>query len=783
MADEQPATNSDASFLSSPLQHQGNGAPLAPRRGALSRLAARLPGWRQQSPRLPVRLGIAAVLIALVVAIVLVTLHPWANSSASDASPATIDRAALLHDSRNPVYRTPTGALPTGQSVRLRLRAAAGNASAVALHLRGVNDDATHEQVLPATRVAFAGDAHYDYWQVILPPQATPQVLVYKWLVTSVDHSQHVWYEDHYNAVAQGCDTLGGPGITYREHDADCGYHLSVYAADFAAPEWVKHAVIYQIFVDRFYNGSSANDSLNQPFRYDSVGCMSPFGSPAPGGVYMHTRWSEEPVTPPQGCDFFGGDLQGVIAKLDYLHGLGVNTLYLNPIFMADSNHKYDTTDYLMIDPHFGNLAVWQQLVQKAHNLGMHLILDGVFNHTSSDSIYFDRYHTWQSAGADEVQTSRYEDWYQFTSWPDYTGWFGYDTLPQLTEKPSVRNFIFAGDTAFAQDANDQALRQQYGEAPLAVTGNHNAVATYWLGQGADGWRLDAADQKSSDWWRSFRAAIKAMDPQALLIGEYWGDASQYVLGDQQDGTMNYRFRNAVLGFFAKGGIDPDMGHDSGVPYNAAQFDAHLQTVLESYPPAAVAASMNLLDSHDTARILWELGATPDATPQQVAQAKQTLRLIVQFQMTWPGAPTIYYGDEAGQTQTTYGHTKIDPGDRRTFPWDTQDTDLESWYRQWIAVRTAHPVLQTGAETTLLADNPNHVFAYQRQESDALALVILNADAPNKPHNVTVRLADTVRDGTVLVDAASNERVTVRAHSVSLTVAGDSGRVLLSAAS
>jgi glycosidase len=483
---------------------------------------------------------------------------------------------------------------------------------------------------------------------------------------------------------------------------------------------------------------------------------------------------------PPQSCDFFGGDLQGIIAKLDYLRQLGVNTLYLTPIFMADSNHKYDTTDYTMIDPHFGSLAVWRELVQQAHAQGMHIILDGVFNHTSSDSIYFDRYHTWQTAGADETQSSRYADWYQFTTWPNYNGWFGVDSLPQLAEQQDVANFIFAGDQSFAQDANDAAIRQQYGEAPLTVPVGANAVATYWLAQGADGWRLDSPESKSDAWWEAFRTAVKSYDPDAVLIGEHWGDASQWLLGTQDDGTMNYRFRTAVLGFFANGGIDPDPGHDTQVAFTASEFDAHLQAVLEEYPLPAVYASMNLIDSHDVGRILWELGDTTGVTLDQIALAKQTLRLIVQFQMTWIGAPTIYSGDEAGQTQTTYLDTKVDPGNRRTFPWDHQDTALEDWYRQWIGIRQANPVLQTGAETTLLTDDAHRIFAFERHQGSAIALVVLNADAPANAHTVTLAVP-TVPNGTRFVDAATHEQVTVSGGKIALQVGGESGRVLLSA--
>jgi cyclomaltodextrinase / maltogenic alpha-amylase / neopullulanase len=722
------------------------------------------------------------VVVAGIVAILIVALLAAASASwfgpRRQAPGGPIVAAALLHDSRDPFYRSPGGAAPTGHAVTLRLRTAAGNVPQVKLRvfdasaLNGHGDVFWYSAKLTSTR------GTYDYWEVTLPAYRTPRVLTYKWLIGTGAHI--AWYEDHYDRVHGNCDPVGGVGQVYMTGLAEpnCGYTLNVYAAGFTVPDWVKHAVIYQIFVDRFYDGSTANDALVQPNRYGGR-CDGPDGKPTATGYYLHANWDEEPLTPAENCDFFGGDLQGVIAKLDYLHGLGVNALYLTPIFMADSNHKYDTTDYTMIDPHFGNLQVWQQLVQKAHALGMHLILDGVFNHTSSDSVYFDRYHTWNSAGADETQASRYADWYQFTTWPGYNGWFGVDSLPQLTEQQDVRNFVFAGDPSFVQDANDAAIRQQYGEQPLAVNGLDNSVAKYWLAQGADGWRLDSAESKSDDWWQAFRTAVKSYDPEALVVGEHWGDASQWLLGNQEDGTMNYRFRSAVLGFFDHGGIDQDQGHDSQIAYTASQFDAHLQAVLEEYPLPAVYASMNLVDSHDTGRILWELGDTPGATPDQVALAKQKLRLIALFQMTWIGAPTIYYGDEAGQTQTL--KTNVDPSNRRTFPWDNQDLALENWYRTWIGVRHAHPALESGGEKTLLADDANSLFAFERRQGNDLAVVVLNNDGTSTTHTATLALPD-VPNGMRLTDAATGEQLTVSGGKVMVPVGGESGRVLLSSA-
>ncbi|HEU5347148.1 MAG TPA: glycoside hydrolase family 13 protein [Ktedonobacterales bacterium] len=718
------------------------------------------------------------ILLGAMVAVVIAALALGYAASAHLIGPrpaptGPINQRALLHDSHNPLYRSPTGAVKTGVAIVLRLRTAVNNVAQVKLRVWDALAQGRHGTVVWYTARQVRTSGAYAFWQVTIPAQPDPHLFAYKWQLVSGSHV--VWYEDHYNRALGSCDQIGGVGQVFEGlGDPDCSYELTVYKSNFTVPNWITHAVIYQIFVDRFYDGSPANDSLLQPNRYLGS-CDGPDGGPTATGYYVHTSWNDEPLQPPQNCDFYGGDLQGIIARLDYLHGLGVNALYLNPIFLADSNHKYDTADYTLIDPHFGNLRVWQQLVEKARSLGMHIILDGVFNHTSSDSIYFDRYNVWRTNGAYQSQSSPYADWYQFTGWPSYNGWFGVDALPQLTEQQGVRNFLFAGDANFVRDANDAAIRARYGEQPLTVSSGANSVAKYWLAQGASGWRLDAPESKSDDWWQAFRTAIKSYDPDAVLIGEHWGDASQWLLGDQDDGTMNYRFRSAVLSFFADGGIDTAPGHDPQFSFTASQFMAHLQSVLDEYPRPAVYASMNLLDSHDVGRILWELGGGAGATPSQVALAKQKLRLIVLLQMTWIGAPTIYYGDEAGQTQSDL---KVDPADRRTFPWGHQDTALEDWYRTWIGIRMANPVLQTGDETTLLADDAARVVAYQRRDAGHMAVVVLNADAPGKTHSVTVTVPG-VPDGTRFTDAATHAQITSVHGQVTLSVDGMSGRVLL----
>jgi glycosidase len=422
--------------------------------------------------------------------------------------------------------------------------------------------------------------------------------------------------------------------------------------------------VIYQIFPDRFSNGDTANDTAVMDPQYDDVHPV------------IHQSWNEAPLG---GSDFFGGDLQGIVDKLPYLKDLGVNTLYLNPIFLAPSNHKYDTSDYFRIDPHFGTAETLQHLLRAAHDAGMRIVLDGVFNHTGSDSVYFNRYGHFPDAGAFQSRQSPYFPWYAFQSWPStYLSFDGYDSLPQLQENDPVKDFIFR---------------------------TPDSVAQHWLGMGADGWRLDAAQLKSDRWWQEFRTAIKARFPDDILIAEETAgpiDPTPFIMGDQFDGIMNYNFRDTLVSFFTQG-----RGGNGGS--TATSLVNNLMALVQDYPRPAILSSMNLVDSHDTERILTDLLGD-----------KRELKLVAGLQMTWLGAPTIYYGDEAGQTGGT------DPDDRRTFPWDHQDTDLEAYYRKLIGIRNANPALQDGGALPLLVDNAHRVVAFLRSDQKQRVVVILN---------------------------------------------------------
>jgi glycosidase len=510
----------------------------------------------------------------------------------------------------------------------------------------------------------------------------------------------------------------------------------------------MKDAVVYQIFPDRFYNGDPKNDAQpSDPTVYENPVLVKSWDDLPEGycRAYQGAPCDEDPL----GRDFFGGDLQGVKEKLDYLQSLGVTAIYFNPIFKAPSNHLYDTSDYFRIDPYFGSKGTYQSLVNLARERGIRVILDGVFNHTSSDSIYFDKYSRYPKDGAYESQDSRYYDWYTFFDWPDdYNSWWGFDTLPVLTEIQEVRDFVYGFD---------------------------RSVARWWIGEGASGWRLDVAPDKSHDFWQEFRPRVKSVDPDAVILGEIWDDASPWILGNEFDSTMNYRFRRALLGFLNGDTNDPNQGFIQGL--NPDQFNSVLQSVKEDYPPPAFEAAMNLVGTHDTQRILWAL--TPGARNREerefdaanLAEGKAKLKLLAIAQMTLPGAPTIYYGDEVGLTGDT------DPDDRRPFPWGYEDVDLLGHYKALIGLRHEHSFLRTGSFDRLYTHNDDGTYAYGRKDASGAAVVAVNRDTA--AHDLTIDLSGYIPEGTVLTDGLNGGSYTVTDGQITVNVAGRWGAVLV----
>jgi cyclomaltodextrinase / maltogenic alpha-amylase / neopullulanase len=406
-------------------------------------------------------------------------------------------------------------------------------------------------------------------------------------------------------------------------------------------PAWVKDAIFYQIFPERFANGDSTND---------------------PPGT---EPWGGEPTTK----NFFGGDLQGIIDHLNYISSLGVNAIYLNPIFEATSSHKYNTTDYLKIDPHFGNESTFKQLVDSCHARGIRIILDGVFNHTGTD---FFAFADVKRLGAN----SKYVSWYNIYSFPiaqpnkpNYESWWGHGSLPKLmTHNPEVQDYLFR-------------------------------VTRHWMELGIDGWRLDVPNEVPHSFWIPWRTLVKSINPEAYIVGEIWDDATPWLQGDQFDAVMNYRFRDACLNFFVT------------QKTTATQFDSALARQRADYPAGVNYVLQNLLGSHDTERFLTLCNGD-----------SRIMKLALLFQLTYIGAPMIYYGDEVGMKGGK------DPACRGTMIWDkkNQDKGMLDFVTQVIKLRKDHEVLRHGTYATLSASDTSGTYEFARRFGDGEAYIALN---------------------------------------------------------
>jgi len=517
-------------------------------------------------------------------------------------------------------------------------------------------------------------------------------------------------------------------------------YRQTVYSTDFKVPDWAQDIVYYYVFPERFRNGDKAND-------------------PRPGGgrpqdryqdrdVERHATWNEKPYKPGTGDgsdqlfnnDFFGGDLAGIIEKLDYIKGLGANALYLTPVFRAPSNHKYDAADYKQIDPAFGSNDDFVRLCAEAAKRGIRVIPDTSLNHVGSDSPYFNRFNNFPAGGAFDGgkinPASPYASWFKFKPQEkdpnkQYQGWVGVADLPEIDKSsPAFRAYAYR---------------------------DKDSVTNYWLDLGAAGWRMDVAPWVPDDFWREWRQAVKTKNPDALTVAETWFDASKYLLGDMFDSTMNYIFRNAVLDYAA------------GKP--AREAYANLELMREAYPQQALYALMNLLSTHDQARALHHFGYQDDGDAKALKLAKQRLRLAVFFQMTYPGSPTIYYGDEVGLGGGD------DPFNRAPYPWADEggqpDEALLADFKRLTKLRHDLPVLRHGSLSAPLHVD-EHVVVLARRDGAAWAVTATNnRDAAR---TVTIRLPFAA---TTLNDALGGEAVPVTNGAIELTVPPLFGRVLV----
>ena len=521
--------------------------------------------------------------------------------------------------------------------------------------------------------------------------------------------------------------------------DVNPAYHFRIIPG-FRTPSWAKGAVMYQIYVDRFCNGDPSNDVLTGEYSY--IGDR----------VTRVEDWNKYPAS--MGVrEFYGGDLQGVLDKLDYLEDLGIEVIYFNPLFVSPSNHKYDIQDYDYIDPHFGRIVhdegellpngdspnreatryidrvtnrlnleasneLFAHVVEEAHKRGIKVILDGVFNHCGSFNKWMDRERIYENAhgyekGAHIAEDSPYHDYFQFLqggSWPyntSYDGWWGHDTLPKLNYEGS-------------QDLYDYVMH----------------IAAKWVSPpyNADGWRLDvAADLGHSPefnhkFWKDFRRAVKRANPNALILAEHYGSPEPWLRGREWDSVMNYDAFMEPLTWFLTGMQKHSDDFRPDAIGNADAFWGSMYHNMACFTQPSLLVAMNELSNHDHSRFLTrtnhKVGRTNNLGPEAANQGvdKAVMREAVMVQMTWPGAPTIYYGDEAGVCGFT------DPDNRRTYPWGHEDLELIDYHRKLIAIHKKYPEFKTGSMKFVDKDYNMLAFGRFHEVGGHSLIVINNAD-------------------------------------------------------
>lgn len=519
----------------------------------------------------------------------------------------------IFHNSQLEDCRKPFGAVETGTSVHLQIECQGAQNAQLRLW-----EDAEGETMIPMIM-------HEDWAEIDVQTPDHPTVLWYFFVLT---------YPDKTICYGNNRKRLGGIGEIY-ENEEPQSYQISVYE-NFEVPQWYKNSIAYQIFPDRFCKGKLENAP---DIKLEDWSTLPYYHKDEDGRV---TEWN-----------FWGGNLQGIIDKLDYLKDLKISCIYLNPIFKAASNHRYDTADYLTIDPLLGDEKLFRTLCREARKRGIRIILDGVFSHTGIHSAYYEEHPDWYTGGF----------------------WWGVKDLPEVNENhPEFKEFICGED----------------------------GVLRKWLRLGASGWRLDVADELPDEFIEAVRECIKDENPDAVLIGEVWEDASSkisyghrrtFLGGRQLDAPMNYPLRKDILDFIY-GNID------------AYEFAARARCREENYPKESLYGCFNLIDSHDRRRIL-----------SAVSGDKEKMQIAVVLSFALPGVPVIYYGDEAGLEGMT------DPDNRRTFPWGSEAADIMDFYKGLTSFYTAHESLKSG-QCGIFAFSPEDLVIERRSGDDKIEIHI-----------------------------------------------------------
>ena len=544
----------------------------------------------------------------------------------------------ILYDSKETQFKTPFGTLTPGQECTLHIHVPAS------VQATGVTCELLYDDQSPAQSISMDFKMKKGVYEIFQGKFSIPCPALYFYFFRV--HTR----QGDFRLFKAGDDTNMEAGDLWQ---------VSCVPADFTTPDWAKGATIYQVFPDRFFASG----------KCDLSGKLEPYT--------VHKDWYEDVHWRPDengevlNNDFYGGNFRGITEKMDYIASLGTTILYLNPISKSFSSHRYDTGDYKTPDPMLGTEKDFAALCDAAHKRGIKVILDGVYSHTGSNSLYFNREGAFASQGAFQTQDSPYYSWYKFYEWPyNYHSWWDFKTLPTVNKMdPEFIKYIITDE---------------------------DSVVAHWMKLGADGYRLDVADELPDEFIKLLRDRIKGINPDALLLGEVWEDASnkmaygrrrKYFTGGELDSVMNYPFRTAIINFM--------RGWDSG-----RGFKDTVMSVVENYPPQVVACNMNLLGTHDTPRILTALvddfdGSREEKSKRRLSRnnlevARDRLLMASFLQYTLPGSPSLYYADE------TMMEGYKDPFNRRTYPWGREDWEMVNHFKRLGKLRREIPALGLG---------------------------------------------------------------------------------------
>ncbi|APF24603.1 glycoside hydrolase family 13 protein [Clostridium butyricum] len=565
-----------------------------------------------------------------------------------------MDRIKVMHDSQSIVYRRPFGAVEEGQKVKLSIDIEKEIVVAIEL----LQFDGT--KVNMGMEKEYLNSGNYRY-SIEIDTEDALGVLGYYFIL--IDGYDRVYYGNN-------DEHLGGIGQIYTYNPVP--YQITIYKKS-NLPEWYKEGIIYQIFVDRFCNGND-DGSINNPKK----------------NSFIYGRWDDTPVyiKDYQGrtirWDFYGGNIRGIIKKLDYIKSLGVNIINLSPIFKSSSCHKYDAGDYDIIDEMFGTEEDFKELCEKAKSKDIKIILDGVFSYTSSDSRYFNKAGNYDEIGAYQSPNSKYHNWYKFNRYPyGYECWWGIEGRPNI-------NVMHNSYIDFLVNRDDSIIKK-------------------WIDLGASGWRLNVTDELPDEFIEIIRDRLDTLDKETVLIGDVWDDASnkisyskkrRYLYGKEIQSVTNYPLRESLINF-TRGYIKSD------------KLKKKVMSLYENYPREVFLGNINLIGTSDTERILTVLDGNI-----------RCLKIIVALQFTIPGVPLIYYGDETGVTGGK------DPDNRKSYPWENEDVDLIGFYKRIAQIRNGQDALKKGDFN--IFDTEEDIFAFERVYENERIVVVVNVSNVQK---------------------------------------------------